>query len=103
MTNKKSNRAWYAVWYAYGDAVSDYDVLARFDSKEERDEFCDRINARYGSGVWEPVTLARVRYRFDVRKFANDPFGDYRHELNGERTCKGKCIEYIYPRRLASL
>lgn len=96
---KKQTRHYYAVWYQYAGAISDGDVLAQFDTRAERDEFCSRINARigYGSGEWEPVTLASVRHRFNPRAFYSCTCGEC-HELNGERTSADKHVFYIHER-----
>ena len=53
-------RYYYAIRYAYRDAISDGDALARFSSQQNRATFCERFP------VWEPVTLASIRHRFDV-------------------------------------
>ena len=53
-------RHYYAIRYAYRDAISDGDALARFGSHAERRQFCERFPQ------WEPVTLASIRHRFDV-------------------------------------
>ena len=36
------------------------------------------------------MTVREVSHRYDVRKLRHDPFCDYRHEVNGMCTCKGK-------------
>lgn len=56
-------RHWYAVGYAYMRAISDIDILARFSSQQDRATFCERFP------VWEPVTLASIRHRYDVTAF----------------------------------
>lgn len=38
----------------------------------------------------EAVTVREVSHRYDIRKFRDDKFGDYCHEVNGVRTCNGK-------------
>jgi hypothetical protein len=59
-------RHYYAIRYAYAGAISDGDALARFSSQQDRATFCERFP------VWEPVTLASIRHRYDVTAF-DDP------------------------------
>lgn len=59
-------RHYYAIRYAYAEAISDGDALARFDSQQDRATFCERFSQ------WEPVTLADVRHRYDMTAF-DDP------------------------------
>lgn len=93
--------SYYAEFHAYGlGTISDGDCLARFDTKAERDEWIERINDKDGAHLrhemsWEAVTTREVGHRYDLSKFDNDPYGDYCHELNGERTCHDKHIFYI--------
>ena len=90
----------YAIWHAYDNAISADDVLARFDTREERDEWCDRINSRdpMSHGKWEPVTLASVRHRFNPADFGRaDSYWGRGGEFP-ERTCHGKSFHYIYQR-----
>ena len=74
--------------------ISDGDTLMAFDTREERDEMVDRINAvvdiEASDDRAQAVTVREVSHRYDVRKFRNDPSGDYCHEVNGMRTCNGK-------------
>lgn len=91
--HSRPRRHSYAVWYAYRDAMSAGDILAQFDTAAERNDFCERMNAR-ASGSWEPVTLAAVRHRFDPRSFGTDA----EHELNGVRTNRDQCVFYIHQR-----
>lgn len=74
--------------------ISDGDKLMGFDTREERDEMVERLNAvvdiEESGDRAQAVTVREVAHRYDVRKFTNDPYGDYCHEVNGVRTCKGK-------------
>lgn len=89
----RSPRHCYAVWYRYAGAISDGDMLARFSSREDRAEFCERANANM-SGSWEPVTAAEIRHRFDPRALARE---DVEH-LPHVRTASGERIPYTYER-----
>lgn len=85
----------YAEFCPYGTkTISGGDTLMGFDSREERDEMVERINAVPDIGVSgdraQAVTVREVSHRYDVRKFRDDPFCDYRHEVDGMLTCKGK-------------
>lgn len=74
--------------------ISDGDTLMGFDTREERDEMVDRINAVVDIEAMDDraqaVTVREVSHRYDIRKFRDDPWGIYCHEVNGLRTCKGK-------------
>lgn len=74
--------------------ISDGDKLMGFDTREERDEMVERINAvvdiEESGDRAQAVTVREISHRYDVRKFRDDPFGDYCHEVNGVLTCKGK-------------
>lgn len=74
--------------------ISDGDTLMGFDTREERDEMVERINAVVDIEAMDDraqaVTVREVSHRYDVRKFRDDPWGTYCHEVNGLRTCKGK-------------
>lgn len=83
-------RHWYAVGYAYMRAISDIDILARFNSKQDRDAYCEARNANGYEGEWEPVTLASIRHRFDIRQFESDYQELYRQD--------GASVKYIYQR-----
>lgn len=85
----------YAEFCPFGTkTISDGDTLMAFDTREERDEMVERINAVVDIDARDDraqaVTVREVAHRYDVRKFRDDPFGDYCHEVNGVRTCKGK-------------
>lgn len=84
----------YAEYCPFGTTtISDSDTLMGFDTREERDEMVDRINAvvdiEESDDRAQAVTVREVAHRYDVRKFRDDPFG-YCHEVNGLSTCKGK-------------
>ena len=67
----KARRHYYAVLYAYDNAISDSDRLYRFASSKARASFCkERPQA-------EAVTLASIRHRFSVREFDRDPRAQY--------------------------
>lgn len=91
----------YAEFCPFGTkTISHGDTLMGFDTREERDEMVERINAIYddrthGDDRAQAVTVREVSHRYDVRKFRDDPFGDYCHEVNGVRTCKGKPFSEI--------
>lgn len=74
--------------------ISDCDTLMGFDTREERDEIVDRINAvvdiEASDDRAQAVTVREVSHRYDIRKFRDDPWWIYCHEVNGLRTCKGK-------------
>lgn len=81
----------YAEFCPYGTkTISDGDTLMAFDTREERDDMVERINAEHDEDHAQAVTTREVSHRYDLRKFRDDPFGDYCHEVNGVRTCKGK-------------
>lgn len=85
-----NSRSYYAEFCPYGiKTLSQEDTLMCFDSREERDEMVERINEVEDNRA-QAVTVRDVAHRYDVRKFRNDPFCDYCHEVNGMRTCKGK-------------
>lgn len=67
----KARRHYYAVWYAYADAISDSDRLYRFTSSKARASFCKEHQQA------EPVTLAGIRHRFSVREFDRDSRAQY--------------------------
>lgn len=79
------------------NVVTDSDELAQFDTREERDEWCSRINARcdYGREVWRPVTVREIAHRYSVREFRDGEA----HEIAHERTCKGEPVFTIHQRR----
>lgn len=87
-----SSRHYYAVRYAYPRAISDADILAQFSGAQERREYIQRMNSAGYFGDWEPVTLAEVRHRFDLRDFSRDP----RHLE--EPTDAGSHVPYIHQR-----
>ena len=85
----------YAEYCPFGTkTIIDGDTLMGFDTREERDEMVECINAAVDIEVMDDraqaVTVREVSRRYDVRKFRDDPFCDYCHEVNGVRTCKGK-------------
>ena len=86
---------YYAEFCPFGTkTISDGDTIMGFDTREERDEMVERINSAVDIEARgdraQAVTVREVAHRYDIRKFRNDPFGDYCHEVNGVRTCKGK-------------
>ena len=82
----------YAEFCPFGTkTISDGDTLMGFDSREERDEMVKRFNAD-GDDVAQAVTVREVSHRYDVRKFRDDPSGDYCHEVEWLRTCKGNPV-----------
>ncbi len=88
-------------YYALHKSPIKANVLARFATRAERDEWVKRINDRDGyesDGCWEAVTLRSQLRDFDPAKFDNDPWGDYCHEIAGERTSAGRTVCYILPR-----
>lgn len=60
---RHTGRHYYAVRYAYRDAMSDSDALVRFDTYEARRVFCEADENA------EPVRIADVRHRFNVHEF----------------------------------
>lgn len=86
----------YAEFCPFGTkTISHGDTLMGFDTREERDEMVERINAEHDEDHAQAVTTREVAHRYDIRKFRDDPFGDYCHEVNGVRTCKGKPFSEI--------
>lgn len=89
---REGNAMFYAEFCPFGTkTISDGDTLMGFDSRDERDEMVERLNAD-GDDRAQAVTVREVSHRYDVRKFRDDPFCDYCHEVNGLRTCKGKPV-----------
>lgn len=82
----------YAEFCPFGTrTISEGDTLMAFDTREERDEMVDRINDDVDIDCRaQPVTTREVAHRYDIRKFRDDPWGIYCHEVDGLRTCKGK-------------
>lgn len=89
---------YYAEFSPYGaDTISNGDVLAAFETREERAEWCERINARIlwpEKAEWHEVTTREVAHAYNMKHWRTD----YEHELSGERTCKGKPVFYIHRR-----
>lgn len=85
---------YYAEYHEYGtNTISHGDVLARFETKEARDEWCERINKRNPfRDVWEPVTTREVAHRYNFSDFEN---GDKCWEVLGERGMDGRIVSYI--------
>lgn len=67
----KARRHYYAVLYAYDNAISDNDRLYRFASSKARASFCTQHQQA------EAVTLAGIRHRFNVREFDRDTRAQY--------------------------
>lgn len=87
-----SPRHCYAVHYAYPNAISDRDTLARFNSLESRAQWLEDMES-VEPGQWEPVTLAAVRHRFDVKDFG--PAAPNYYQIYNQ---SGETIPYIYQR-----
>lgn len=92
--------AYYALYLAYSDAISEYDTLMRFETKEERAEMVERINDTHEAihpHAFE-VTTREVRHRFPIQRFCNDPWHEYWDEVQDLRTCAGRsffeCKQY---------
>lgn len=80
----------YAVFNLYSAYDSDADTLMRFQTKQERDEMVGRINNSDGDQSAKAVTTREIAKRFDIRKFENDPYGDYCSEVAYLKTCAGR-------------
>lgn len=82
---------YYAELCIYGvDAPSRSDTLMRFDTREERDEMVSWLNCLRGEELVHAVTAREAARNYDLRKFTNDPYGDFCREVKGLRTCTGK-------------
>lgn len=80
----------YAEWHEYGnDTISAGDTLMRFCTREERDEMVERLNGIHDEDVCAVVTTREVAHRYDVRDFGD---ADKRDEVQGVRTCAGRCF-----------
>ena len=90
--------SYYAEFRYYGARTnSRLDSLAIFETKEARDEWCNRINGRDTYNLaWFPVTTRDARRRYSFQDF-ND--GDKAEELNGERDMNGNPVFCISPKR----
>lgn len=90
--------SYYAEFRYYGARTnSRLDALAVFDTKEARDEWCNRINGRDTYNLaWLPVTTRDARRRYNFQDF-ND--GDKAEELNGERGMNGNPVFCISPKK----
>lgn len=67
---------YYALQRYYRSARCDSDILARFDSKEERDKWVEAHNSdrQWCHGEWEAVTTRKVSRRFDLSKFEDTSY-----------------------------
>lgn len=91
---------YYAIHIPHHIGMFEAPSLMRFETREERDAWCARFDCTHLAGsVCKPVTLASVKHIFDVRKFDNDPFGDFSGEVKGARTIHNRVVPYIEPRR----
>lgn len=102
MARKKHypTRHYYAEWRPYGTNTLSWGMeLYRFDSREERDEWVERMNEYGDRERWAAVTTREITHRYDIGKFENDPFSDYCHEHDGvTRTCAGRIPLYVTTR-----
>lgn len=90
---------YYAEYRAYGvNVTSEADTLMRFETREERDEMVSLINCLRGEELALSVTTREVERRYDLRKFVDDPWGIYCHEVDGLRTCAGRTFFEICQR-----
>lgn len=82
---------YYAEFHYYGiGTISGSDALAQFPTKEARDEWCNRINARDSyKDVWEPVTTREVRHRYNFNDFEN---AERCEEVSSSRNMYGQCV-----------
>lgn len=91
--------SYYAEFCPYGiTTLSADDSLMIFDTKEERDEFAERVNDNWGYNckkVCRAVTVREITHRYNIKDFRN---GDKAHELNQVRTCKNSFIYEIHQR-----
>lgn len=88
--------------------ISEGDTLMGFDTREERDEMVERINADVDIEARgdraQAVTVREVAHRYDVRKFTNDPLwrllprGQWAAHLQGQAVLRD-----IAPTRLQVL
>ena len=90
--------SYYAEFRDYrASTISRLDSLAIFDTKEARDEWCNRINGRdHYNVVWFPVTTRDARRRYCLQDF-ND--GDKAEELIGIRDMNGNHVFCISPKK----
>lgn len=76
--------------------ISDYDTLMIFETRKERDEMVDRLNAAIddlADGCAMPVTRREVAHRYDFEGF-KDPRAAA--EVFGLRTCAGRTVRRIH-------
>jgi hypothetical protein len=91
----KTNRHFYAQYSPYGTTtLSEGMELAQFRTKEERDEWVERMNGYADKDEWEAVTLREVSHRFDPKAFGTDREREYRLA----KTCHNRPVFYIETR-----
>lgn len=83
---------YYAVLHEKGYRQGPEDLLARFSTRPERDEWCIRLSCPPSGPVWEPVTLRSVKHRFNPEKFKDT---SVRRTVKGMRTKSGRTVDCI--------
>lgn len=71
-------------------------ALARFRSKQSRDEWCERVNRIIGENVWNPITVRRARPRYNLQDFAS---AERCHEIMHTRDDCGHIVFFVDARR----
>lgn len=91
----KTNRHFYAQYSPYGTkTLSEGTELAQFRTKEERDEWVERLNPCNGEEFWEAVTLREVAHMFNPEDFGTDREREYPYL----KTCHDRPVFYINTR-----
>lgn len=83
---------YYAEFCPYGiHTISDDDTLMAFETRKERDEMVERINAdalNHPEGYAAPVTTREVAHKYNLNDFRTDRA----HEVPHIRTCDNRGV-----------
>lgn len=83
---------YYAEFCPYGiHTISDDDTLMAFETRRERDEMVERINAdalNHPEGYAAPVTTREVEHKYNLRDFRDG----YADEIPDILTCDNRAV-----------